>query len=231
MSEPATIVGAARMALGRHGVLAGKRIVVTAGGTREALDPVRYLGNRSSGLMGYAVAQAAIDAGADVVLISGPTSLPAPYGAARIDVQTAVEMKDAVTEAVQGAQAIVMAAAVADYRPRDVRSEKIKKSELGATLSLELVANPDIIAGITEPGLLKVGFAAETSNLVEHARKKLREKGLDLVVANDAEQAIGSRENQVTLVWPDGAVDELPLLPKDTVAAILIERISTLLAG
>ena len=147
MSEPTTIVGAARMALGRGGMLAGKRIVVTAGGTREALDPVRYLGNRSSGLMGYALAQAAIDAGADVILVSGPTSLPAPYGAVRIDVQTAVEMKEAVTEAVRGAQAIVMSAAVADYRPKDVRSEKIKKSELGATLSLELVTNPDIIAG------------------------------------------------------------------------------------
>jgi phosphopantothenoylcysteine decarboxylase/phosphopantothenate--cysteine ligase len=218
------------MAIGRHGVLAGKRIVVTAGGTREALDPVRYLGNRSSGLMGYAVAQAAIDAGADVILISGPTNLPTPYGATRIDVQTAVEMKSAVTEAVKGAQAIVMSAAVADYRPKDVRSEKIKKSELGATLSLELVANPDIIAGIAEPGLLKVGFAAETSNLVEHARKKLRGKGLDLVVANDAELAIGSRDNQVTFVWPDGAVDELPLLPKEAVAAILIDRISGLLA-
>jgi phosphopantothenoylcysteine decarboxylase/phosphopantothenate--cysteine ligase len=230
MSEPATIVGVARMAIGRQGVLAGKRIVVTAGGTREALDPVRYLGNRSSGLMGYAVAQAAIDAGADVILISGPTNLPTPYGATRIDVQTAVEMKSAVTEAVKGAQAIVMSAAVADYRPKDVRSEKIKKSELGATLSLELVANPDIIAGIAEPGLLKVGFAAETSNLVEHACKKLREKGLDLVVANDAELAIGSRDNQVTFVWPDGAVDELPLLPKEAVAAILIDRISGLLA-
>jgi phosphopantothenoylcysteine decarboxylase/phosphopantothenate--cysteine ligase len=230
MSEPATILSAARMAIGRQGVLAGKRIVVTAGGTREALDPVRYLGNRSSGLMGYAVAQAAIDAGADVILISGPTNLPTPYGATRIDVQTAVEMKSAVTEAVKGAQAIVMSAAVADYRPKDVRSEKIKKSELGATLSLELVANPDIIAGIAEPGLLKVGFAAETSNLVEHACKKLREKGLDLVVANDAELAIGSRDNQVTFVWPDGAVDELPLLPKEAVAAILIDRISGLVA-
>jgi phosphopantothenoylcysteine decarboxylase/phosphopantothenate--cysteine ligase len=231
MSEPASIVGAARLALGRQGVLGGKRIVVTAGGTREALDPVRYLGNRSSGLMGYAITQAAIDAGADVVLISGPTSLPTPYGAVRIDVQTAVEMKDAVTNAVKGAQAIIMSAAVADYRPKDVRTEKIKKSELGATLSLELVANRDIIAGISEPGLLKVGFAAETSNLVDHARKKLREKGLDLVVANDAEQAIGSRDNQVTLVWPNGDVDELPLLPKEAVAAMLIDRISGLMAG
>ena len=229
MSEPPTIVGAARMALGKHGVLAGKRIVITAGGTREALDPVRYLGNRSSGLMGYAIAQAAIDSGAEVILISGPASLPTPFGAMRIDVQTAVEMKDAVAEAVKGAQAIVMSAAVADYRPKDVRSEKMKKSEMGATLSLELVSNPDIIAGISEPGLLKIGFAAETSNIVEHARRKLREKGLDLVVANDAEQAIGNRDNQVTLVWPDGKVDELPLLPKDAVAAMLIDRISGLL--
>ncbi len=231
MSEPASILGAARMVLGRHGLLAGKRIVVTAGGTREALDPVRYLGNRSSGLMGYAVAQAAIDAGADVVLVSGPTALPTPYGAVRFDIQTAIQMKDAVGEAVKGAHAIVMSAAVADYRPKDVRSEKIKKSELGATLSLELVTNPDIIAGIDEPGLLKIGFAAETSNLVEHARKKLKEKGLDLVVANNAEQAIGSRDNRVTLVWPDGRVDEEPLMPKDDVAVMLIDRIAELLAG
>jgi phosphopantothenoylcysteine decarboxylase/phosphopantothenate--cysteine ligase len=231
MSEPMSIVGAARMALGRQGVLAGKRIVVTAGGTREALDPVRYLGNRSSGLMGYAVAQSAIDAGADVILISGPTNLPTPYGAVRIDVQTAIEMRNAVVEAVKGAQAIVMSAAVADYRPKDVRTEKIKKTELGATLSLELVTNPDIIAGIDEPGLLKIGFAAETSNLVEHARKKLEQKGLDLVVANNAEQAIGSKDNQVTLVWPSGRVEDLPLLPKEDVAALLIERISALLAA
>lgn len=231
MSEPKSIVGAARMALGRQGVLAGKRIVVTAGGTREALDPVRYLGNRSSGLMGYAVAQSAIDAGADVILISGPTNLPTPYGAVRIDVQTAIEMRNAVVEAVKGAQAIVMSAAVADYRPKDVRTEKIKKTELGATLSLELVTNPDIIAGIDEPGLLKIGFAAETSNLVEHARKKLEQKGLDLVVANNAEQAIGSKDNQVTLVWPGGRVEDLPLLPKEDVAALLIERISALLAA
>lgn len=231
MSEPKSIVGAARMALGRQGVLAGKRIVVTAGGTREALDPVRYLGNRSSGLMGYAVAQSAIDAGADVILISGPTNLPTPYGAVRIDVQTAIEMRNAVVEAVKGAQAIVMSAAVADYRPKDVRTEKIKKTELGATLSLELVTNPDIIAGIDEPGLLKIGFAAETSNLVEHARKKLEQKGLDLVVANNAEQAIGSKDNQVTLVWPGGRVEDLPLLPKKDVAALLIERISALLAA
>lgn len=230
MAEPISILGAARMALGRHGLLHGKRIVVTAGGTREALDPVRYLGNRSSGIMGYAVAQAAIDAGADVILISGPTSLPSPYGAARIDVQTAVQMKDAVAEAVKGAQAIVMSAAVADYRPKDVRSEKIKKSELGATLSLDLVTNPDIIAGIGEPGLLKIGFAAETSNLVVHAQRKLKEKGLDLVVANDAEQAIGSKDNRVTLVWPDGRVEEMPLLPKEDVAQMLIERIGQLLA-
>lgn len=229
MSEPATILGAARMVLGRQGLLKGKRLVVTAGGTREALDPVRYLGNRSTGLMGYAVAQAALDAGAEVVLVTGPTALPTPYGANRIDIQTAVQMKDAVTAAVHGAHAIVMAAAVADYRPRDIRSEKIKKSELGASLSLELVTNPDIIAGIDEPGLLKIGFAAETSNLVEHARKKLRDKGLDLVVANDAEQAIGSRDNRVTLVWPDGNVEEIPLLPKDVVAELLIERIGEML--
>lgn len=230
MSEPATILGAVRLTLGRHGLLSGKRIVVTAGGTREALDPVRYLGNRSTGIMGYAVAQAAIDSGAEVILVTGPTSLPTPYGAARIDVQTAVQMKDAVTEAVKGARAIVMSAAVADYRPKDVRSEKMKKSELGATLSLELVTNPDIIAGIDEPGLLKIGFAAETSNLVGHAQKKLRDKGLDLVVANDAEQAIGSQDNRVTLVWPDGRVDEIPLLPKEQVAEMLIERIGQMLA-
>ncbi|MCA9860078.1 MAG: bifunctional phosphopantothenoylcysteine decarboxylase/phosphopantothenate--cysteine ligase CoaBC, partial [Thermomicrobiales bacterium] len=231
MSEPATIVGAARKILGRNGILQGRRIVVTAGGTREALDPVRYLGNRSTGLMGYAIAQSAIDAGAAVTLVSGPTSLDTPYGAERIDVQTAVEMKEAVTEAVNGADVIIMSAAVADYRPNAVRSEKIKKSELGATLSLDLVTNPDIIASIGHDGLIKIGFAAETSNLVEHAQRKLREKGLHLVVANNAEQAIGSRDNQVTLVWPNGDVDQLPLMPKSDVAELVIERVGTLLAG
>lgn len=231
MSEPATIVGAARLALGRHGVLADKKIVVTAGGTREALDPVRYLGNRSSGRMGYAIAQAALDAGAEVVLVSGPTDLPAPYGAERVDVQTAIEMKDAVSNAVVGADAIVMCAAVADYRPKDVRSEKIKKSELGASLSLELVENPDIIAGIQQSRLLKIGFAAETSNLVGHARKKLIQKGLDLVVANDAEQAIGNRDNQVTMVWPNGRVEETPRMPKESIAELLVGHIREMLAG
>lgn len=231
MSEPMTILGAARMALGRHGVLNGKRLVITAGGTREALDPVRYLGNRSSGLMGFSVAQAAVDAGAEVVLITGPVELPAPFGITRIDVQTALQMRDAVSDAIEGAHAIVMSAAVADYRPRDVRSEKIKKSELGSTLSLELVTNPDIIAGIDLPGLLKVGFAAETSNLIDHARKKLREKGLDLVVANDAEQAIGSPNNRVTLVWSSGRIEELPLLPKAIVAEMLVDRIGELLVN
>jgi phosphopantothenoylcysteine decarboxylase / phosphopantothenate---cysteine ligase len=215
--------------LGRQGPLAGTHIVVTAGGTQEPLDLVRFVGNRSSGRMGFAIAQAAIDAGAAVTLIAGPTSLTAPYGSTYIAVNTAIEMKGAVDPALKGADALVMAAAVADYRPSDPRQEKVKKSQAGESLNTEFVANPDILASAQGNGLLKIGFAAETSNLIENAWAKIGQKGLDLIIANDAQSSIGSRDTTVTLVWPNGSIESLPRMRKEELAEILICRITDLL--
>jgi phosphopantothenoylcysteine decarboxylase / phosphopantothenate---cysteine ligase len=229
MSEPLTIVGAARQALGRSGRLAGRRIVVTAGGTRESLDPIRYIGNRSSGQMGYAVAQAAIDAGGDVTLISGPVCLAPPYGANVSLVESAVDMQQAVAESVRGADALIMSAAVSDFRPAEPSRSKMKKDHLGDAITIDLVLNPDVLGGVDEPDLLKIGFAAETESLVENARKKLAAKSLDLIVANDAEATIGSPRSRATFVHPDGAIESPEEMPKSELAGIIVERVADLL--
>lgn len=228
MAEPAEIFEIIRLVLGRKRALAGKRVVVTAGGTREPIDPVRFVGNRSSGRMGYRLAEAARDLGAKVTLISAPTALPRPVGVEFVPVETAQEMYEAVFEAVAEANVLLMAAAVADYRPRMPAEQKIKK---GAEMSLELARTPDILAQVVGDSLLKVGFAAETENIVENARAKLIEKKLDLVVANDARLAMGSEESQVTFIDRTGAVEELPLLPKEEVAERVLERVVGLLEG
>lgn len=225
------IIGAARQVLGRGGPLAGRRIVVTAGGTREPLDPVRYLTNGSSGLMGYAIARAAIDVGATVSLISTPVVLPAVVGAEMIHVGTALEMATAVDEQTARADVLVMAAAVADFRPATAAAHKVKKQGGTATMTLDLVLNPDILAGLDRPGLIKVGFAAETDDLVANARAKLDAKGLAMIVANDARDAIGSPDNEVVLLTPGAEPEYVPRMDKDDLAAILIARVGTLLAG
>lgn len=224
------ILGAARQTLGRSGPLAHRHVVVTAGGTREPLDPVRFLGNGSSGTMGFALAQAAIDSGAHTTLITATTDLAPPFGAKLVAVQTALEMQEAVTDAIEDADVLIMAAAVADFRPAAMSSRKIKKSAAGANQTLVLTPNPDILASVAKPGLVKVGFAAETEDLVSHATAKLGTKGLSLIVANDASATIGSPVSEATLIAPGGPAITLPRQDKADLAAVIVERIAGLLA-
>jgi len=230
LPETPEIMAAIARVLGKHGPLAGKRVIVTAGGTQEPLDPVRFIGNRSSGKMGYAIAEEAANAGADVTLISGPVAIPPPFGVNLVRVTTANSMETAVREAIQHADALVMAAAVADYAPAEVSKQKIKKS--GETLTVNLKRNPDILgnlAGMDLPGLVRIGFAAETQDLLVNARLKLEKKSLDLIVANDAVASIGSEESALTLIKRDGSMEELPPMPKQESARLIVERLATLL--
>ena len=225
------IVGAVRAVLGRDGPLAGKRLVVTAGGTREPLDPVRFLGNRSSGLMGYALAQAAIDRGGAVTLVTGPTHLPVPYGAEVVRVETAEEMCAAVHRAVPGADALVAVAAVADFRPVAVSAQKIKKQAGQETMTIELARTPDILASVDQPGLVKVGFAAETEDLVENARAKLEAKKLAMVIANDAAATIGNPDSRAVIVRRGVPPEQMSTMSKSELAEAIIDRLLPLLAG
>ena len=217
LAETEQIIGAIKMLLGRDGDMAGKKVVVTAGGTREPIDPVRFIGNRSSGKMGYALAEAARDRGASVTLIS-TTSLPEPAGMDVIYVESAAQMLDAVQKTVKGAEALVMAAAVADFRPKVMAKSKIKKAALSLDLALE--RTPDILAEV-DGNFIRVGFAAESENLVVNAKKKLADKVLDLIVANDVTakgSGFGSDTNKVTLISRDGNEKDLPLMTKREVA-------------
>ncbi len=224
MAEVPEILGTIRLVLGQDGPLAGKRVLVTAGGTQEPLDPVRYLGNRSSGKMGYALAQTALDRGAAVTLVTAPTALHPPVGAKRVEVRTAEEMRAAVLAALPECDILVMAAAVADFRPAEVAGQKIKK---GAGLTLHLERTPDILAEVAaerersgRPALV-VGFAAETEDLLRNARAKLEAKRLDLIVANDVsspDSGFGADTNRVILLDRYGLEQALPLLPKEEVA-------------
>jgi phosphopantothenoylcysteine decarboxylase/phosphopantothenate--cysteine ligase len=225
------ILGTICQVLGRNRDLAGRRIVVTAGGTQEPVDPVRCLTNRSSGKMGYALAEAARDRGAKVVLVSAPSALPKPVGVDVVNVGTAQEMYEAVKKAVSKADALIMAAAVADYRPRKVSRSKIKR-ELAASLTLELERTPDILIEV-KGKFLRVGFAAESENLVANTKGKLKKKRLDLIVANDitAEgSGIGADTNQVVIIDRKDKVEKLPLLPKREVADRILDRIAEFLA-
>jgi len=229
LSDTETILGAIRYLLGRGGDLAGRKVVVTAGGTREPIDPVRYVGNYSSGKMGYALAEAARDRGAEVALVSAPTALPTPFGVRLVAVGRAVEMRDAVVHECRGAEVLVMAAAVADYQPPATAGQKIKRR--AATLTLELERTPDILAEAGE-GFLKVGFAAESEDLLANARRKLEAKGLDLIVANDitaAGSGFGAETNRVVIIDRKGGEERLPLLTKYEVAQRLWDRVVPLL--
>jgi phosphopantothenoylcysteine decarboxylase/phosphopantothenate--cysteine ligase len=223
------IVGHIRQVLEKVGDLAGKHIVVTAGGTQEPIDPVRYISNRSSGKMGYALAEAARDRGAKVTLVTAPTPLPEPIGIDVVKVNTAKEMHQAVEKVTPRADALVMAAAVADYRPTKAAKDKIKKGEAGLTLELE--CTPDIL-GSVKGNFIKVGFAAESSSLVENAKQKLKQKGLDLIVANDitaSDSGFGTDTNRVTIIDREGKADSLPLMPKREVAEKVLDRVAELL--
>lgn len=240
MAEPAAIAAEAASLLAPK-PLAGERFVVTAGGTREPIDPVRVVANRSSGKMGYAIAAEAARRGGEVVLVSGPSALPAPPGVRVTAVETALEMRDAVRAALPGCTVFVGAAAVADFRPVAAAADKIKKEALGeARLVIELERTPDILLEVGELSAreggrrLVIGFAAESRDLLAAARAKLGRKRCDLIVANDVTRAgagFDADTNAVSFVWPGGDVEELPLLPKREVAERLLDRVEKLREG
>jgi phosphopantothenoylcysteine decarboxylase/phosphopantothenate--cysteine ligase len=236
MTEPAVLLGHVRYLLTRHGPLQGRRVVITAGGTQEPIDPVRMLTNRSSGKQGYALAQAALDAGAQVTLISTPVSIEAPQGAQVVHVTSAAEMEAAVIQACQKADVLIMAAAVADYRPAWKATQKIKKDS-GVPI-LELERTVDILLEVSkmhqQTGSPKfiVGFAAETQDLITNAAAKLKAKHLDMIVANDVSSATSGFSvdtNQVTLLFANGQSIELPLMTKIEVADSLIAELGKLI--
>jgi phosphopantothenoylcysteine decarboxylase/phosphopantothenate--cysteine ligase len=207
-------------------------VVVSAGGTQEPIDPVRLITNRSSGKMGYALAEAARDRGAAVTLVTTPVALAPPAGVALVRVESAVELRDAIAAEVRDADVLVMAAAVADYRVKEPATQKIKKrGQAAERLTLELVPNPDILAE-TRGDFVKVGFAAESEDLLANAREKLHKKGADLLVANDITgegSGFGTDTNRVILLGADGSTEELPLLPKREVADAIFDRVVEIL--
>ncbi len=229
LAEPLEIVGALRALIGqRTGDLVGRHIVVTAGGTQEPLDPVRFIGNRSTGKMGFAIAEAARDRGARVTLVTGPVTLSTPYGVERVNITTVAQLMAALERATCESDALVMAAAPADFRAGTVSAQKIKKSAGEDDLHLHLVKNPDIIASLPGGGI-RVGFAAETEKLAENAVDKLGRKRLDFIVANDVTKAgsgFGTDTNQVTFFHADGRVEELPLMGKYAVGQAILDRVA-----
>ena len=229
MIEPFDIISAANMLLGKDGDFSGKKIVVSAGGTEEAIDPVRNITNRSSGKMGYAIAEAARDRGAMVSLVAAPNNLSKPIGISVTNIQSAEDMKKAIEEECLEADALIMAAAVADWRPLEKLDSKAKK-DTSDTWSLELVKNPDIIAGINSNNLIKVGFAAESENLVENSKLKVKSKNLDFIVANDitaADSGFSVDTNKVTIIHADGNTEALPLMSKYEVAHSILDRVKS----
>ena len=225
LPEPADIVAALQQLLGRNGVLAGRKVLITAGGTREALDPVRYLTNHSSGKMGFRLAETARDRGADVVIVTAPSVEATPYGVRRVNVTTGLQMLDAVMAELPTSDCLVMAAAVADYRPATVSEQKIKKGA-HESMMLELTRNPDILKEVAKrrahdaalQKLIVVGFAAETQNLIENGTKKLEEKNLHLVVANPVPESFAGDESQTTFIYRDRPLQPHALQPKSQAA-------------
>lgn len=229
-ADPVDILGQARLVLSKNGTLTGRKVVVTAGGTREPIDPVRMITNRSSGRQGYAIAQAALDVGAEVTLISAPTALHPPIGAKLICLETAEEMQKTVLQSCKKADALVMAAAVADFRPAKSAPEKIKKDQKLDRLALE--PTDDILDEVkkqresSKRPKVVVGFAAESEHLIKNASKKLEQKGLDLIVANDISMpgsGFESETNQVVFLFPGGKSEKLPLLEKSQVAERIVD--------
>lgn len=230
LPAPEKILALVEQVLGQKGDLAGRRIVVTAGGTREPIDPVRYISNRSSGKMGYALAEAARNRGASVTLITA-AALPEPVGMKVVPVNTAAEMKKAVGKAIAACDGLIMAAAVADFKPKTVALKKIKKGRTG--LKLALVGTPDILTE-TRGRFVRVGFAAESGDPVPGACKKLAAKQLDIIVANDITDpasTFGADTNKVTIISRDGRKERLPVLPKKAVADKILDRVVGLMGG
>lgn len=239
MVEPAELLGHIRLALSRGGPLAGRKVVVTAGGTQEAIDPVRYISNHSSGKQGFALAQAALDRGANVTLIAGVNHLPPVVGVTEIKVRSAAEMGQAVLRECANADVLIMAAAVADFRPETEAEQKIKRGGLDG-YSLQLTKTIDILNAVAEQKeksgrpTVTVGFAAETQNLVENAREKVFKKKLSLIVANDVtapDSGFFVDTNRVTIIGSGGGVSELPVMTKVEVAEAVCERIERLLVN
>ena len=233
LQDPEVILEEAIAALTRKS-LAGERILVTAGPTREEIDPVRFISNHSSGKMGYAVARQARLRGAEVTLVTGPTAIDPPFGVEVIRVESASRMRDAVLERLDATDIVIKAAAVADYRPKLRADMKVKKS--AAQLAIELEKNPDILAelGARKEGRLLVGFAAETEDLVANATLKLKGKNLDLIVANDVSQegaGFNVDTNIAKLLYRDGRVEELPIMEKDDLAGVILDRVQGLRKG
>ncbi len=227
--ETEVLLGALKLELGKRGDLSGRTIVITAGGTREPLDPVRFISNYSTGKMGYALAEAARDRGAEVTLVSTVSTLPVPHGARLVAVETVAEMRDAVLAACQHADALIMAAAVSDYRPAERAGQKVKKGSDRKTVELE--KNADFLLEVPD-GVTKVGFAAETDDLIANAGAKLAAKRLDLIVANDVTApgaGFAHDTNVVTIIDRSGASEALPLLPKYDVGQRILDRVVALL--
>jgi phosphopantothenoylcysteine decarboxylase/phosphopantothenate--cysteine ligase len=235
MVEVEELLEAVRQRLGRGLELRGVKVLVTAGGTREPLDAVRFLGNRSTGKMGFALARAALRQGAEVVLVSGPTWLEPPPGAVYHEVETAREMRQMVMREAESARVIIKAAAVADFAPVRKHEGKVKKEQ--AELVLELERTPDILAelgGLKRPGQVLVGFAAETDDLIENALQKMQRKNLDMMVANDVSSqgsGFASDRNRAVLLFAGGAREELPLMDKEELARIIVSRVAGILRG
>lgn len=240
MVEPYDMLGHIRLVLAHDGLLRGRRVVVSAGPTREVIDPVRFITNRSSGKQGYAVAQAALDAGAEVTLVSGPTCEVQPFGATVIYTESAEEMKDAILGAIHEADALFMVAAVADFRPDNIAKLKIKKSDDADTgLSIRLTKTTDILMEVKQyrrqTGFPKVvlGFAAETHNAAQYGREKLERKGLDFIAVNDVtapEAGFSVATNRVVLLGKTGVVEDYPVQSKTSVARGLVQHVAELLA-
>jgi phosphopantothenoylcysteine decarboxylase / phosphopantothenate---cysteine ligase len=225
LPETGRIIEVIEQVLGKKSDLAGKRIIVTAGGTQEPIDPVRHISNRSSGKMGYALAEAARDRGAQVTLISAPATLSPPDGVEIIKVRTVADLREAVLKAVKKADVLIMAAAVSDFRVAKQSGQKIKKQ--GGKLSLELVENEDFLLELPD-NFIKVGFAAESENMVANAKKKLKEKRLDMIVANDITQADAGFDvdtNRVTIIDKKGKAEDVPLMSKRDVAEKILDRV------
>lgn len=234
MLEPMDILGHIRMALGKNGKLAGKKIIVTAGGTQEAIDPVRVITNHSSGKQGYALAQAALDAGADVTLITTPTALTPPVGANVVNVKSVQDMLDALLN--ESADALIMAAAGADFRPAHVAKEKLKKRD--GIPQIQLEAAPDILktlssqSGVPKRFKVMVGFAAESRDLLANASEKLKSKGLDFIAANDIsakDAGFAVETNRISLLFANGTQELLPLMSKSEAAEKIMEHVARLL--
>jgi phosphopantothenoylcysteine decarboxylase/phosphopantothenate--cysteine ligase len=235
MLDPDDIVEEIGRALVGRSALRGKRVLVTAGPTREPIDPVRYVSNRSSGRMGFALAAAAWRRGAEVTVVTGPVALADPYGVEVVRVESAGEMLKRVSEELPEADVSIFAAAVSDYRVVDPSSAKLKRSETGPEMTLSLTENPDVAGetrALRKKGSLSVGFALETQSLMENARSKLESKGFDLVVANDAGEAgagFDVETNHVILLDREGEIEDVPLASKHEVAETILDRVSQLM--